>query len=97
MPGKSSVRSNLQKKKSGQEDVQKSAASENFVSLRKETGMNRKEFAEWMGIPYRTMQDWELGISKAPDYVYDLARYKVKNELEKGNLIRKQHLQKECR
>ena len=97
MPGKSSVRSNLQKKKSGREDVQKSAASENFVSLRKETGMNRKEFAEWMGIPYRTMQDWELGISKAPDYVYDLARYKVKNELEKGNLIRKQHLQKECR
>ena len=97
MPGKSSVRSNLQKKQSGLEDVQKSAASENFVSLRKETGMNRKEFAEWMGIPYRTMQDWELGISKAPDYVYDLARYKVKNELEKGNLIRKQHLQKECR
>ena len=97
MPGKSSVRSNLQKKKSGLEDVQKSAASENVVSLRKETGMNRKEFAEWMGIPYRTMQDWELGISKAPDYVYDLARYKVKNELEKGNLIRKQHLQKECR
>ena len=97
MPGKSSVRSNLQKKKSGLKDVQKSAASENFVYLRKETGMNRKEFAEWMGIPYRTMQDWELGISKAPDYVYDLARYKVKNELEKGNLIRKQHLQKECR
>ncbi len=97
MPGKSSVRSNLQKKKSGLEDGKKSAASENFVSLRKETGMNRKEFAEWMGIPYRTMQDWELGISKAPDYVYDLARYKVKNELEKGNLIRKQHLQKECR
>ncbi|WP_408071507.1 helix-turn-helix domain-containing protein [Butyrivibrio sp. JL13D10] len=97
MSGKSSVRSNLQKKKSGLEDVQKSATSENFVSLRKETGMNRKEFAEWMGIPYRTMQDWELGISKAPDYVYNLAKYKVKNELEKGNLIRKQHLQKECR
>ena len=46
MPGKSSVRSNLQKKKSGLEDVQKSAASENFVSLRKETGMNRKEFVQ---------------------------------------------------
>lgn len=97
MSGKSSVRSNLQKKKSGLEDVKKSVTSENFVSLRKETGMNRKEFAEWMGIPYRTMQDWELGISKAPDYVYNLAKYKVKNELEKGNLIRKQHLQKECR
>ena len=68
-----------------------------FVMVRNKTGMNRKEFAAWLGIPYRTMQDWELGISKAPDYVYDLARYKVKNELEKGNLIRKQHLQKECR
>lgn len=97
MPGKSSVRSNLQKKKSGMEVMQKSASSENFVSLRKETGMNRKEFSKWMGIPYRTMQDWELGISKAPDYVYDLAKYKVRNEIEKGNLIRKTHLQKECR
>lgn len=97
MPGKSSVRSNLQKKKSGLEDIQKSASSESFVSLRKETGMNRKEFSEWLGIPYRTMQDWELGNFKAPDYVYDLAKYKVRNEIEKGNLIRKPHLQKECR
>ena len=23
--------------------------------------MNRKEFSEWLGIPYRTMQEWELG------------------------------------
>ena len=97
MPGKTSIRSNLQKKKSVLEDMQKSVFSENFVSLRKETGMNRKEFSEWMGIPYRTIQDWELGISKAPDYVYDLVKYKVRNEIEKGNLIRKTHLQKKCR
>lgn len=27
-----------------------------FKMVRAESGMNRKEFAEWLGIPYRTMQ-----------------------------------------
>ena len=48
--------------------------------------MNRKEFAEWLGIPYRTMQDWERGVSEVPDYVLNLIAYKVKNEKEKGNI-----------
>ena len=86
MPSKSSVRSNLQKKKSGMEDMQKSASSENFVSLRKETGMNRKEFSDWLGIPYRTMQEWELGRRQAPEYVLRLIAYKVQMEKERGNL-----------
>ena len=30
-----------------------------FKMVRKESGMNRKDFAEWLGIPYRTMQEWE--------------------------------------
>ena len=46
----------------------------------------RKEFAEWLGIPYRTMQDWERGVSEVPDYVLNLIAYKVKNEKEKGNI-----------
>ena len=50
------------------------------------TNMNRKEFAEWLGIPYRTMQDWERGVSEVPDYVLNLIAYKVKNEKEKGNI-----------
>lgn len=58
----------------------------NFISIRSETGMNRKEFADWLGIPYRTMQDWERGVSKVPDYVLSLIEYKVKNEIEKGNI-----------
>jgi DNA-binding transcriptional regulator YiaG len=48
--------------------------------------MNRKEFAEWLGIPYRTMQDWELGNSQVPDYVLRLVAYKVQSEKEKGNI-----------
>ena len=31
-----------------------------FRMIRQESGMNRKDFAEWLGIPYRTMQEWEL-------------------------------------
>ena len=32
-----------------------------FAYIRNQTGMNKKEFAEYLGIPYRTLQDWELG------------------------------------
>ena len=32
-----------------------------LVDLRKSTGMNRREFAEYFEIPYRTVQEWELG------------------------------------
>ena len=50
--------------------------------------MNRKDFAEWLGIPYRTMQDWERGVSRVPDYVLRLIAYKVKIEeqLKNGEL-----------
>lgn len=48
--------------------------------------MNRKEFAEWLGIPYRTMQDWELAKSQVPDYVLRLVAYKVQAEKEKGRI-----------
>jgi DNA-binding transcriptional regulator YiaG len=57
-----------------------------FTSVRKQTGMNRKEFAEWLGIPYRTMQDWELGTSQVPEYVLRLVAYKVLMEKERGNI-----------
>ena len=29
--------------------------------IREQSGMNRKDFSDWLGIPYRTMQEWELG------------------------------------
>ena len=41
-----------------------------FKMIREESGMNRKDFAEWLGIPYRTMQEWELGRRAMPKYVY---------------------------
>ncbi len=55
-------------------------------AIRKESGMERKEFCEWLKIPYRTMQEWELGRRKMPEYVLDLIAYKVVSEKEKGRI-----------
>ncbi len=57
-----------------------------ILMLREKTGMDRKEFCQWLGIPYRTMQEWELGRRGMPEYVLDLISYKVRKELEEGNI-----------
>lgn len=62
-------------------DRQKMALA--FKAIREKSGMNRKDFAEWLGIPYRTMQEWELGRRVMPEYVLRLIAYKVLNEKRK--------------
>ena len=51
--------------------------AERMRTLRNDTGMSRKEFAEYFGIPYRTLQDWELGNRTMPEYLFRLMRYKL--------------------
>lgn len=46
--------------------------------LREELGLNRKQFALAYGIPLRTVEDWEHGKRKMPEYVLRLLAYKVK-------------------
>ena len=53
---------------------------EKLIELRKSTGMNRKQFSEYFGIPYRTFQDWELGNRRIPEYLLRLIAYKVEME-----------------
>ncbi|WP_330601648.1 helix-turn-helix domain-containing protein [Butyrivibrio sp.] len=53
---------------------------ERFIQLRESTGMNRAEFADYLGIPYRTMQDWERDARTMPNYVFALIEYKVTAE-----------------
>lgn len=53
--------------------------------LRLMTGMSRPQFAEYFGIPYRTVQSWELhGLSvegrECPKYLIDLMYYKLNKE-----------------
>ena len=54
-----------------------------FRMIRQESGMNRADFAKWLGIPYRTMQEWELERRAMPEYVLRLIAYKVCNETRK--------------
>ena len=49
-------------------------------SLRESTGMSRQEFAKYFEIPYRTLQDWELGNRRMPEYLFRLMEYKIHME-----------------
>lgn len=53
---------------------------EYLIELRTSTGMTRREFCEYFEIPYWTLQDWELGNRKMPDYLLRLMAYKAKME-----------------
>ena len=55
-------------------------SGEELLELRKSTGMNRREFAEYFEIPYRTVQDWELGNRRMPYYLLRLMVYKEDKE-----------------
>lgn len=59
--------------------------------IRKIIGMNRTQFSEYMGIPRRTLEDWESGRRKAPEYVLRLINYKIKME----HFMRKQGIDSE--
>ena len=48
--------------------------------LRESTGMNRKEFCEYLNIPYRTVTEWERGTRNAPDYLLRLMGYYIQME-----------------
>ncbi|MBE5936094.1 MAG: helix-turn-helix domain-containing protein [Lachnospiraceae bacterium] len=65
-------------------DIQKE-----IKELREATGMNRREFCEYYGIPYRTVQDWESGKRTMPEYVLRLMKYKAEIEklIQKGDNV----------
>ena len=52
--------------------------------LRAAAGMTQKQFAEYFGIPQRTIENWCGGQRKCPAYLLELMQYK----LEKENLIK---------
>ena len=51
-----------------------------FKELRERSGMTRGQFAEYFEIPYRTVQNWELGLRVCPEYLLKLMEYKLVNE-----------------
>ncbi|MCQ2537257.1 MAG: helix-turn-helix domain-containing protein [Lachnospiraceae bacterium] len=55
-------------------------AQREITELRNATGMNRRQFSDYYGIPYRTVQDWEAGKRTMPEYVIELMKYKAEQE-----------------
>ena len=43
-------------------------------------GMNGREFSDYYGIPYRTVQDWEAEKRELPDYLLRLLKYRAEIE-----------------
>ncbi|MBQ7796210.1 MAG: helix-turn-helix domain-containing protein [Lachnospiraceae bacterium] len=54
--------------------------SKKIKELRESTGMNRREFCEYFGIPYRTVTEWERDNRHAPEYVLRLLEYYIRME-----------------
>lgn len=48
--------------------------------LRQLTGLSQQAFGDYLGIPRRTIQNWESGTNQCADYVEALIEYKLKNE-----------------
>jgi len=48
--------------------------------IREELGMNRTAFSQYIGIPLRTLEEWEAGRRQMPEYVLRLLIYYVKLE-----------------
>ena len=48
--------------------------------IRDDLGMNRTEFSQYIGIPLRTLEEWEAGRRQMPEYVLRLMAYYTKVE-----------------
>lgn len=48
--------------------------------LRESVGMSLTQFSEHMNIPRRTLEDWEKGKRKPPEYIPELISYRLKYE-----------------
>ena len=55
-------------------------AAEIIKGLRDKTGMTRKAFSDHLGIPVRTVEDWEKGKRTPPEYIPRLIAYQLKYE-----------------
>lgn len=48
--------------------------------LRQRSGMTQKEFSEYFEIPKRTIENWDGGARKCPEYLIALMEYKLIKE-----------------
>ena len=66
--------------------------SDRIKELRKKTGLSQSKFSAKFGIPVRTLQQWEQGISAPPEYLVRMMAYimllegngQIKDEKQEG-------------
>lgn len=67
--------------KGGENMIDRNSTTEELAAylheLRLKTKMNRREFAEYFGIPLRTVEEWEAGRRRIQDYLLRLIEYKL--------------------
>ena len=56
-------------------------ATMNIRDMRKQLGDTQSEFAERYYIPFRTVQNWETGMRKPPEYILELLKARIKEDL----------------
>ena len=49
--------------------------SDRIKELRKKAGLSQSKFSAKFGIPVRTLQQWEQGISAPPEYLVRMMAY----------------------
>ena len=52
-----------------------------FKELRKQSGMTQQQFADYFKIPKRTIENWDAGVNKCPQYLLDLMKYKLEHNV----------------
>ena len=53
---------------------------QSIKDIRLSTGLSQSQFSAAVNIPTRTIQDWEQGKRKCPEYVAELIAYRVEND-----------------
>lgn len=53
----------------------------NIKELREKTGLTQTEFGKWLGIPMRTIQNWEGGQRQCPEYVVELIAFRIEHDV----------------
>ena len=64
--------------------------------LREKMGMNRREFSDYYGIPYRTVQDWEAEKRELPEYLLRLLNYRAEIECRIERVDKQNRVTNDC-
>lgn len=49
-------------------------------ALRESTGLTQRAFSDMLGIPKRSIENWESGVSNPPKYVVRLIAFYIANK-----------------